>query len=51
MMSLRGSRITLGPFSGHQKGAVMTTPATNARPTSGLAVGITVTAAIILFDR
>jgi len=48
-MSLRGSRITLGPFSGHQKGAVMTTPATNARPTSGLAVGITVTAAIILF--
>ena len=27
----------------------MTTPATNTRPTSGFAVGITVTAAIILF--
>jgi hypothetical protein len=27
----------------------MTTPATNARPTSGFAVGITVTAAIVLF--
>jgi len=51
MMSLRVGRITLGPFTGHQKEAVMTTPATNARPTSGFAVGITVTAAIILFDR